>query len=218
MGADRFDEISTHWSALRRAPREALEHVYRVYRGAIVSYFAGRVARGDFPALRGQDAEDLVQDFFIRLAKTGWVSRPDPAKGRFRPFFIGKIQYYLRERAAAARESAAIRRPSIPLEDPGGPPSPDPLEGRLEAEWREATVRDCLSRIRRRNAGWHLVLDRDLERDGATDREIAVRLGWTEDRFKATLKRARVVFRVAYRSAERRLDRLDEDVSEGSAA
>jgi len=42
-----------------------------------------------------QDAEDLVQGFFVHLIERKTLSRVDRSKGKFRSFLLASLQYYL---------------------------------------------------------------------------------------------------------------------------
>jgi DNA-directed RNA polymerase specialized sigma24 family protein len=205
-GKPRFRDISTRWSALRGPPRQALDYLYRVYGNAILGYIRGRLARGDFHPLSGQDAEDVAQDFFLRLGTTEWLAKPDPLRGRFRPYLVRRLVFFLKERRAAL---LAKRQPVL-----GGPAAepavPDPLDCRLERDWKLATVHETLRRIGRQNHLWAAVLFADLERDGETDADLARRMGRTPESFRSLLKRARGAFRETFPVVEERLDGFGE--------
>ena len=60
------------------------------------------------------DAEDLTQQFFLRLLKGDSLARADRSKGRFRTFLLGALQHFL---ADEFRKSSAQKRggPKLPL-------------------------------------------------------------------------------------------------------
>jgi RNA polymerase sigma-70 factor (ECF subfamily) len=64
--------------------------------------------------LSPHDAEDLTQQFFLRLLKGDSMARADPSKGRFRTFLLGALQHFL---ADEFRKSSALKRggPNLPL-------------------------------------------------------------------------------------------------------
>jgi len=196
----RFSQIETRWSVLKGPAREALDYLYRVYGNATLAYMRRRLARGDFAPLSDADAEDLFQDFFLRLGQTEWLDKPDPDRGRFRPYFVHKLIYFLRERRAAASRRRGVL--GVEVE----PAVPDPVEERLEQEWKAATVEETLRRIKSRNEDWHAVLRADLERDTQTDDQLARTMARSLESFRSLLKRSRAAFREVYRAIERRLD------------
>lgn len=200
----RFSQIETRWSVLKGPAREALDYLYRVYGVATLSYIRRRLGRGDFAPLRAADTEDLFQDLFLRLGKTEWLDKPEPSRGRFRPFFIRRLVYFLRERRVAELRKAGRE---ISAEDASIEPIlPDPGDERLEREWKMATIEETLRRIRTRNADWEAVLRADLGRETETDDELARRMSRSVESFRSLLKRARSAFRELYPLVQARLD------------
>jgi DNA-directed RNA polymerase specialized sigma24 family protein len=199
--ARRLADIPTRWSILKGAPRLALDYLYRVYGTAILNYIEARLRAGHFSPLRADDAEDVLQEFFLRLGRKNWLGKPDPARGRFRPFFVNRLHYFLRERRAAAIRKQGRRADEMPELE-----APDLLAERLEKEWKLATVHETLARLRKRNPAWHDVLRTDLDRSDETDAELAVRTGQTLEGFRSRLKRARAAFREVYPVVEAQCD------------
>jgi hypothetical protein len=91
------------------------------------------------------------------------------------------------------------------------PAAPDPLEEELEKEWRLATVRETLERIRAQNEAWYVVLRADLERGDEQDAVVASRLGKSLESFRSLLKRARAAFRELHAVVDARLDGFGGD-------
>jgi RNA polymerase sigma-70 factor (ECF subfamily) len=72
--------------------RSAIEELYRAY--SLPIYF--------FIRRRGksrQDAQDLTQDFFLHLLEKKTLRRADRARGKFRTFLLGALQYFLADKA-----------------------------------------------------------------------------------------------------------------------
>ena len=65
--------------------REALAELCQIYWRPIF-FFVAR--RGYSP----EDAEDLTQDFFLRILKGDWLQKADPARGRFRSLLLKSVQ------------------------------------------------------------------------------------------------------------------------------
>ena len=87
---------STHWSVVLAAAagtdpaqaRASMEEICRTYWDPIYHF----IRRNGHPPA---DAEDLTQDFFVRLIQKNALSTVDPAKGRFRSFLLGALKNFL---------------------------------------------------------------------------------------------------------------------------
>ena len=87
--------------------RQALEQLCQSYWQPIYGFLR---RKGFSPP----DAEDLTQQFFLRLLERDSVARADRSKGRFRTFLLGALQHFL---ADEYRKSSAQKRggPNLPL-------------------------------------------------------------------------------------------------------
>jgi RNA polymerase sigma factor (sigma-70 family) len=100
-GANQFQ--STRWSvvlvsARSQAPgsKEAFADVCKLYWYPLYAFIRHR---GYSP----EDAEDLVQGFFLRLVEHKTLRRVDRSKGKFRSFLLASLQKYLSDEADRAR-------------------------------------------------------------------------------------------------------------------
>lgn len=205
-GESRLRDIPTRWSVLKGPPVEALDHLYRTYGAAIRSYIRGRLARGDFRPLAPAESEDLLQELFLELGRTRWLARPDPRRGPFRPYLVGRLVYYLR----GVRRSRLERNDLPVVADPepalAAAAVDDPLEEWFERTWEDAVVRECLGRLRERNEHWADAVERELRGDETPDATIGASLGMSVDAYRSMRRRAIDAFRVLYRTEEARLD------------
>ena len=80
--------------------RAALAELCRIYWRPIF-FFVAR--RGYSP----EDAEDLTQDFFLRILRGDWLQKADPTRGRFRSLLLKSVQNFLND--AADRTKARKR-------------------------------------------------------------------------------------------------------------
>lgn len=108
---------TTHWSMIQAAGdgdqsrcREAMQHLYGRYWFPLYA-FARR---------RGYDsnqAQDLIQAFFLRVLEKDVLGKADRERGRFRNFLLASLKNYLANESAKA---TAIRRggehPSLSLD------------------------------------------------------------------------------------------------------
>jgi RNA polymerase sigma factor (sigma-70 family) len=83
-----------------REIRAALAALCRIYWRPIFFF----VARHGYSP---EDAEDLTQDFFLRIIKADWLQKVDPNRGRFRSLLLKSVQNFLRD--AAKRTNARKR-------------------------------------------------------------------------------------------------------------
>jgi len=204
-GKPRFRDISTRWSRLKGAPREALDYLYRTYARAVRNYVTARLARGDFNPLTASDADDLLQEFFLHLGVTEWLSKPDPTRGDFRPFFVQRLLWYVGERRKGADRLGTNGSPAnTSVEEPT---SPDPLDEALDREWRDAAVEATLRSLARQNSDHAAALRAFMAHSGDTKApEIARSVGMSLDAYKSHLKRAKPKFRTLFEIEMRRLD------------
>lgn len=159
--------------------------------------------RGSSP----EEAQDLVQGFFLKVLEKDWLAQADRNRGRFRTFLL-----------AALRHFAANERAQQLAQKRGGPGAPQRLDGAMEEEARLGLVAAQESPERafeRRYA--ETVVQRALERlavlergtsperaerfdalrpllwgEGPTQRTVAEGLGISETALKVALHRLRL--------------------------
>src|SRR5262245_40377124 len=84
----------TQWTLVRVAGSnsadsgDALEQLCRAYWYPIYAFIR---RNGRAP----HDAQDLTQDFFLRLLETNSIERADPRRGKFRTFLLSALKYFL---------------------------------------------------------------------------------------------------------------------------
>ena len=90
---------TTRWSLISsgagsgsgdRETREALAELCQIYWRPIFFF----IARRGYPP---EDAEDLTQDFFVRILRGNWLQKADPARGRFRSLLLKSLQNFLND-------------------------------------------------------------------------------------------------------------------------
>jgi DNA-directed RNA polymerase specialized sigma24 family protein len=155
---------STHWTWIQAgedpaARARALEHLARLYWRPIRAYLRASLRKDEEQSL------DLTQDFFVWTIESGFLSKADRSRGRFRAFLKTALRNYVAhadERASARKRGGGVRFVSLPHGDEGEdalPPLPDGRarmpEEILDEAWRSAVVRAAVERTRD-----------ELERDG----------------------------------------------------
>jgi RNA polymerase sigma-70 factor (ECF subfamily) len=130
---------STIWSVIRsgqKEPGEAIDALTRFYREPVRRYFrAEGVSR--------EDAEDLVQELFLRIFEKDLLQKVEEAKGKFRSFLLGVANNLLRDHLdrvhAKKRGGDAVR---VPMEDV--PAADEPVFTR---EWMLHLTREAIERL-----------------------------------------------------------------------
>jgi len=88
---------TTRWSLILSAAHsergeqkahEALNELCRTYWRPVFSFVCRR-------GYSMQDAQDLTQDFFVKILEPGWLSHADPDRGRFRSLLRRSLQNFL---------------------------------------------------------------------------------------------------------------------------
>ena len=154
-GANRF--LTTRWSvvlvsAQSQAPgsREAFGDLCKLYWYPLYAFIRHR---GYSP----EDAEDLVQGFFLHLVEHRTLSRVDRSKGKFRSFLLASLQKYLSDetdRARRLKRGGGAEFVSLDLEgaedryqlEPVDTLSPEKI---FDARWAMALIGDAFNRLGR---------------------------------------------------------------------
>ncbi len=202
--AKRFQ--TTRWSVIAAAgagesseSRQALELLCQTYWFPSYSYVRSR-------GYRQEDAQDLTQDFFVRLIEKGNLIKADRERGRFRSFLLASLRNFLADewdKAQAKKRGGGILHRSLDIEtaetllaeSAQRPLTPDQI---FDLHWAKTALANALHRLELGYRGTdkeHLfrVLRPYL---GNTDarmsyKEVAQELGISEGAVKAAVHRLR---------------------------
>jgi RNA polymerase sigma factor (sigma-70 family) len=121
---DNLDRISTQWSAVHD-----IEHFLVRYATAVRRYIEALLGSGD--------AEDVCQEFFLKVVQNGFV-RASPDRGRFRDYLKTAVRNaaitHLRKRQRRPDLlDVTVLQDTVPDADPGADPD---AERRWLADWR----------------------------------------------------------------------------------
>ena len=126
----------------------ALESLCQCYWTPLYAFVRRRVGSAEA-------AQDLTQEFFLRLVEKGTVAAAMPERGRFRAYLLASVKNFLaheRERARAAKRGGG--RPALSLDWAGAEsrmklePADDVTAERLyEREWATTLLERCLGRL-----------------------------------------------------------------------
>src|SRR6201987_392247 len=99
----RSDFPTTRWTLVvaagdphRKEARSVLVSLCEGYWYPLYAY----VRRRGYPA---DQAQDLTQEFFIRVLEGRYLARADPEKGRFRAFILTSLKFFLADEDARGR-------------------------------------------------------------------------------------------------------------------
>ena len=157
--------------------REAMSHVMRCYRDALLAYVRGSsFLRGFEEAGLGTADEDLVQEFLLeRVGREGFLQQWLASGARFRHWLIASFRNLLLDRRRSDLRRAA-RRASVPE---GFDPAADTqdAEAAFDAQVARAIVAQAMRLVqdhaRERGLNDHWEVFRRHRLEGRTRREIA---------------------------------------------
>jgi RNA polymerase sigma-70 factor (ECF subfamily) len=197
---------TTHWSVVLGATdasapgaEESLEKLCRTYWYPLYAY----VRQRSHPP---HDAQDLTQEFFLRLLDKHYLAQVDPQKGKFRSFLMAAVNHSLAnewDRVRAAKrggrvtfisfdDASAEQRYASELVTDASP------EKIFERRWALVILDQVLGRLRDEFAKAGKTQQFESlktflmgERPAVSYAELAARLGTTEAALKMAVKRMR---------------------------
>src|SRR5689334_5073338 len=145
---------TTHWTLLAEATlngdtrgRSALEKLCRDYHQPV---FVVLRARG----FTVEEAEDLTQDFFLRLFESQAWKRAERGKGRFRSFLLGMLTHMLQHVWTAGqrqKRGGGTRTESLEVAEISGEMPVTPDAGNTEAvfdrEWALRLIQAAFAKV-----------------------------------------------------------------------
>jgi RNA polymerase sigma factor (sigma-70 family) len=147
---------TTHWTVVRAAGDrngpEALEKLCRTYWYPLYAYVRQS-------GLDAEDAQDLTQEFFLRLLRKNYPAQADPGKGKFRSFLLLTLRHFLADEYDRARtrkrgggqlvlslsEEAAEEQYCLELPSDASP------EQLFERRWARKILEQAVARLRSEN-------------------------------------------------------------------
>ena len=206
---DRRGFVTTRWSivvaagASTAASEEALATLCRTYWYALYAY----VRRCGHDV---EQAEDLVQGFFLRVLDRGILRHAQPERGRFRSFLLASLKHFMineYERARAVKRGGGVAPLALDITAAEGRYALEPKDAldpeRLyERRWAQTLLRQAHVRLRSAcvRSGKARLYDQlepfvSGDDEGVPYRDIASALGMTEGAARVAVHRLRRKFR-----------------------
>jgi RNA polymerase sigma-70 factor (ECF subfamily) len=221
---------TTHWSVVLAAGDDAtsaaavaaLDELCRAYWFPLYAF----VRRQGF---NQHDAQDLTQEFLLRLMRRRDLARVGPEKGRFRSFLLAALKHFLInewERARTLRRGGGQRLIELDAFDPEQRYCLEPLDlltaDRIyERKWALTVLERVLSRLKReledQGKGDHferLKIFLSTDQPAESMASMARRLGLGEGAVKVAVHRLRVRYRELLRAEIARTVAAPSDVED----
>lgn len=169
--------------SLRDDPERIKDLVVRRYRDPVYQFILRRVPRHE-------DAEDLVQEVFLRICADSFLSKVDPEKGRFRSLLLAVTRRVIASHQRHELADMRDRRREVGLDDLELP-ADKPAEGEFDRLWVGNLMTQAMERMKNEPNLAAL----QLQVQGKSYREIATALGKTESDVTNHIHRAKVRLR-----------------------
>jgi RNA polymerase sigma-70 factor (ECF subfamily) len=160
-GCESASFPTTRWTLIRTlqeqpggdlSARTALEELCSIYWSPLYGY-ARRFCAED------SDAQDEVQDLFVKLLERGGFSRADPSRGRLRSFLLKSLKNSIlhgRERLRREKRGGGIR--FVPIETliatdlPGALVDEGDADRAFDRAWARALLQSAVQKLQARHA------------------------------------------------------------------
>ena len=204
---DRF--ATTHWSMVVSAGRSRSPEASRSLATLCENYWFPLYAFVRRAGHSAEDAQDLTQEFFVRLLDKHFLAAADPKKGRFRTFLITAVKRFLAneyDRVQAQKRGGGQRIVSLEGLEPEARYRREPAdtltpERLFEQQWALTLLEQVLARLQAEmtadgKAALFDALKGHLTGSQATGyAATAARLGMTEGAVKVAAHRLRRRYR-----------------------
>ena len=153
MGSSQFP--TTRWTLVvaagdphRKDARSALVDLCEIYWYPLYAYLRRRGSSAD-------EAQDLTQEFFVRVLEGRYLDRADPAKGRFRSFISTSLKFFVADEKDRHRALKRGGGALVPLEFSSGeeryqrePEHDETPERIFERRWALSVLDRVVERLR----------------------------------------------------------------------
>lgn len=188
----------------RRDCQDALARLCERYWYPVYAY----VRRRGYPE---GEAQDLTQDFFVRILEGRYLDRADHNRGKFRSFLLNSCKYFLADQADRARALKRGAGTILPFEIASGeeryrfePLDNETPESIFERNWAVSLLDQVISRLRDDFTGHGTPADFErlkvflLGQSEVPYAELAREMGASEGSLKVAIHRLRKRYRVLF--------------------
>jgi RNA polymerase sigma factor (sigma-70 family) len=210
IGSSAFP--TTRWTLVvaaadpqRKEARSALVSLCEGYWYPLYAYVRRRGYRAD-------QAQDLTQEFFIRVLEGQYLDRADPEKGRFRSFILTSLKFFMADQEDRQRAHKRGGGVVLPLELSSGEdryqrePAHDETPERIfERRWALAVLNRVVERLRNefvqhgRPEHFERLKTFLLGKSDAPYAELAREMNTSEGALKVAIHRLRKRYRELFR-------------------
>src|SRR5262245_36896248 len=199
---------AAHSESEEQRAREALDELCRIYWRPVFVFVCRR-------GYSTEDAQDLTQDFFIKISEPKWLQHTDANRGRFRTLLLTSLQNFLVNAAERRHTRKRVGDVEFVSWDDWMAEAPSqlsisaraldslPAERLFDLRWATTVVEHALQRLRKECEGkdrlrLFYALSRHLtdERDDVSYAKLSATLGVAETAVKKQLH----IMRQRYRS------------------
>jgi DNA-directed RNA polymerase specialized sigma24 family protein len=203
-GPERF--ATTHWSVVLQAGGEASSQAAQALEKLCLAYWYPLYAYVRRKGYSPSDAQDLTQEFFLRLLGGNFLQTVEQRKGRFRSFLVASLEHFLvKEWVWANRQKRGGGQSILSLDEtsaegryalePADKLSPQRL---YERRWAMTLLDEAMKRLRDEclTQGKAGLFERvknllTFDRSEQSYREMAAGLGMNEGAFRVAVHRLR---------------------------
>jgi RNA polymerase sigma factor (sigma-70 family) len=147
---------TTHWSVVQLAARNDTTRAHHALSKLCEGYWYPLYAYVRRRGLSPEDAQDLTQEFFVRLLAAQSFADLAPAKGKFRAFLLASLNHFLAnewDRARAIKRGGGAVPISFEEMNPEERYRSEPVDNRTaekiyERRWTLALLEQVLGRLR----------------------------------------------------------------------
>jgi RNA polymerase sigma factor (sigma-70 family) len=203
---------ATRWTLVQRTRGNSVE-AGEALRELCAAYYAPVLVFLERSGLGGDEARDLTHSFFAKVLASGGLSSADRSKGRFRSYVLGAVKHFVADqRDLARREKRGGDVPHEPLESssenttaPGLRVADEKMlapDAAFDRQWALTVLDRALNTL----AAEHTAAGKAAQFEalkpwltggppGASQAELAERLGQSEGAVKVAIHRLRHRFR-----------------------
>lgn len=198
--------VTTHWSVVLAAGQRETPEAQAAMSLLCQSYWYPLYAFVRRQGYSAHDAQDLTQEFFLRLLRSHHLSAADPKRGRFRSFLLASLKHFLAhewEKARTLKRGGGVQFVPLNVElgesryclEPADPVTADKL---FERRWALTVLERVLERLHQDYVASHQATLFEVLRPALTgDRavppsgELACRLDMSEGAIRVAVHRLR---------------------------